>query len=88
VKHAFIGFVVGILVVVVLFACAEAKAATPYPMTITTCKGYAVSKRGDGTIFVRCPGKPIDQWLFSIAAGCCPNPVLTKRTLSLTIDCR
>jgi len=64
------------------------QAALPYPITITTCKGYTVSKRGDGAIFVRCPGKPFDQPMFSIAAGCCTNPVVTKRELSVTIDCR
>jgi hypothetical protein len=64
-------------------------AAIPYPITITTCKGYTVSKRGDGAVFVRCPGAPLDQPMFSIGAGCCMNPAVVKREeLSVTIDCK
>jgi hypothetical protein len=65
-----------------------AVAAPPFPITITTCEGYVVSKRGDGTIFVRCPNAPRERPLFTIAPGCCMNPVVTKRVLSVTIDCR
>lgn len=64
-------------------------ATLPFPMTITTCKGYVVSKRGDGAIFVRCPGQPLDKPMFSIAAGCCMNPVISnRRETSVTIDCK
>jgi hypothetical protein len=65
-----------------------AHAALPFPITITTCKGYSVSKKADGTLVVRCPGMTADQHMFSIAAGCCQHPALTKRELSLTIDCK
>jgi hypothetical protein len=64
------------------------QAAPPYPLTITTCKGYTVSKRGDGAIFVRCPGMTADKWMFSIAAGCCPQPIIVKRELTVTFYCK
>ena len=66
----------------------QAHATLPFPITITTCKGYKVSNKADGTLVVRCPGMTADQHMFSIAAGCCQHPVLVKRELSLTIDCK
>lgn len=83
-----LGIVIGVVLVFLIAMLSEAHAAVPYPITITTCKGYTVSRKGDGTLVVRCPGRPIDQPMFSIAAGCCPRPVLIKRELLLTIDCR
>jgi hypothetical protein len=83
-------FLYGLLGTALLFVLVTyvQAAPPPYPITITTCRGYTVSKRGDGAIFVRCPGMPADKWMFSIAAGCCLAPVLVKRPLSLTIDCK
>lgn len=84
-KWLFIGVALGACL---MFAVAAIAAPPPYPITITTCKGYKVSKKGDGTLVVRCPGMTADQHMFSIAAGCCQHPVLVKRELSLTIDCK
>ena len=81
-------FATALLVAGALVLAVPARAVIPYPITITTCKGYTVAKRGDGSLRVRCPGKPLDQPMFTIAAGCCMNPYVTKRELSLTIDCR
>jgi hypothetical protein len=50
------------------------------------CPGYAVSKRGDSTAIVRCPGDAPDNPFFQVLN--CKSPSVVQRTaMSVNIKC-
>ena len=78
----------GVMAILACLAYASVKAAPPFPMTLTVCKDYKVSKRGDGMVFIRCPGVAWDKPFFTIPGHLCPNPRVPVRTpTTVTIDC-
>lgn len=56
------------------------------PLTFgNVCSGYTISKRGDSTVLIRCPGDPLDRPWMTIER--CRNPRVTRTGDMLTIRC-
>lgn len=48
------------------------------------CTNFTISKRGDGAVLIRCPGRAAPLFVMQN----CARPVVTRTLTSTTIECR